>query len=448
MNLNDSFSAVEKDVKRIRFLENAVEEKNEKRAELTAEAIELRKKNGSVASSDVDIAIYQINAKISKLQSEMAELKASVKKIKNNAAQILTETYVFDKNRSAMLMKELYGDKMFLTDDKTEGGMLGDCAVISSVTTSDKRLSGRTAKLFKAGLKTSAGKIIARPEIEVFRYDSKAEEGMVRAETDEIREEIKVVKDNKFNNYVYEIFADKRKNIAFIALLTGLCAFFAVAFCLGVGRDAASAAAYTLFDCCLAVSLVIPLAAALFKAKRGGFADFVPIASFALGVEVLILSITCSYGLQAYFAAIIMIVAGGSFFALRCMFSKGEGECSDIVLPSGGMIGLLSGFCYVAFAKSFADGSLEARFICTFAIIFAVLFLALGGVRFVFMPDKKANFIDGLVSATGIACLTVALSHYVFGAPIITGSGLFWQIWGSVAVSAEIVGIGLGKCKD
>ncbi|MBO4262807.1 MAG: hypothetical protein J5903_03370 [Clostridia bacterium] len=153
-------------IKKIEFLKTLISEKEAAIAELQAENAAWRKKNGRILKSDVDLRIFDRNKKIASEKEFIAESKKTVKTLKEEAAEELTLVYPTEKEAATSALKSIYGDRMFFTDENEEKR-----DVVSDTHSGD----GFSVRLVRAGLKTSGGKIIRVPQIEIYSSEGSAE---------------------------------------------------------------------------------------------------------------------------------------------------------------------------------------------------------------------------------------------------------------------------------
>ena len=218
--MKEIFSQAIQKMKRKDFLDDIVREKTAEISEITAEVAVWRKKNGGKAGTELDIKIFQANAKKAELEKLISKCKAEIKTLKAEILELLTDCYaktdkpeIIAKIESAAY--HAFEGKIKLLSDKEAGGLWGDCEIIGAIVTHDKKKKNTTAKLVNAGAVNSTGLLIKRPKIYVYVYDKKQEEGILFPENDSFKTRAKQKKENKFVRFI-----KKHKILSFIIALT------------------------------------------------------------------------------------------------------------------------------------------------------------------------------------------------------------------------------------
>ena len=167
---------IEKNEKKVEFLNSVIKEKTEKISALEEELSRLRKKNGK--GFDADIYIYQTNMKILAEKKAISACKSSVKQLREESGEILRTLYAEEKGYRERQDKKkrffaISGGKAELVDDTEEG----EVVALFGVATKDRRLSGRSAILIKAGIRTTRGKLLKKAEVGGSEFDKKKTDG-------------------------------------------------------------------------------------------------------------------------------------------------------------------------------------------------------------------------------------------------------------------------------
>ncbi|MBO4323267.1 MAG: hypothetical protein J5836_01250 [Clostridia bacterium] len=170
------FGENERDIKKIEFLNSVVKEKTERLSKIEKDLALSRKKNGKTA--ELDIYIYQANMKIAAVKKEISVCKKEIKALKEKIAEELVVLYAEngaykDKVNIRELFSKVYEGKAHIVDEY-------DCkeaVALFGVATKDKKSDGKPALLIKAGINTSMGKVVKKPEIAVYEYTKKLIDG-------------------------------------------------------------------------------------------------------------------------------------------------------------------------------------------------------------------------------------------------------------------------------
>lgn len=193
---------VEKNVKKAEFLNSVIKEKTAIISKEEKALSSARKKNGKGA--DLDIYIYQANMKIAAAKKEIDVCKKEIKILREKIAESLVVLYADNRayvNRVYFkdLFSKVYDGKASIVDE-TE---VKDVFALFGVATKDKKLDGTPALLLKAGIKTSMGKLVKKPEVAVYEYSKKRADG--EKITEDYPKEV-VLGEKKRENFWSKIF--------------------------------------------------------------------------------------------------------------------------------------------------------------------------------------------------------------------------------------------------
>lgn len=194
MDIRQLFSDTVRKMKRFDFLTDFVRRKNDEKGKLSDEAAVYRKKNGR--GNEFDLAIYQLNAKISEIDKAVDKCKIEIKSLKGSISEGLRECYVKSPdpdftNRVSLAYKHVFGEKYSLVTLSEAGGIFGESKIVGAVVTHDKKKKCAVKECVKAGEKNFAGRITSKPEIVVWDYDEDKPEGEFRAENDDFKAVLK-----------------------------------------------------------------------------------------------------------------------------------------------------------------------------------------------------------------------------------------------------------------
>jgi hypothetical protein len=293
--MKERFSKAVQKMKRKDFLDDFIREKTAEEAKLTAEVAELRKKNGKMVGSDIDLQIFQINMRKAEISKLIAKCKAEIKTLKAEILDLLTDCYALaerpeNKAKIESACYHAFEGKVTLLSDKTAGGIMGDCEIVGAIITHDKKKKYTTAKLVKAGAKNFLGKVTERPKIIVYDYDKKQEEGIYRDETDEFKKKIGKRKERPTLNFLKETYIQK---FSLYSLIIGIIsAVFTV-----WGINGKFGMVYS--DLQISLPLTATALMAIFtiltlkSAKKGEIEDQLPLTAILLSLSSLVFAIIC-----------------------------------------------------------------------------------------------------------------------------------------------------------
>ena len=80
--MKEIFSQAIQKMKRKDFLDDVIREKTAEASAISGEAAKLRKKNGSRTGNELDLKIYQLNARKSTIEKLIAKCKTEIKALK------------------------------------------------------------------------------------------------------------------------------------------------------------------------------------------------------------------------------------------------------------------------------------------------------------------------------------------------------------------------------
>ncbi len=375
--MKEIFSQAIQKMKRKDFLDDIVREKTAEISEITAEVAVWRKKNGVKTGTELDIKIFQANAKKAELEKLISKCKAEVKTLKAEILELLTDCYaktdkpeIIAKIESAAY--HAFDGKIKLLSDKEAGGLWGDCEIIGAIITHDKKKKNTTAKLVNAGAVNSQGVLLKRPKIYVYAYDKKKEEGILLPENDSFKTRAKQKKENKFLKHLASTYLNE--NVYFALACVVLYAVFSIWAAVG------GFAGKLYSELQIRYSLVVGLCLGVFTlltlqtAKKGGIADFLPVVA----IDISLVAFGCAFGyknvLRAMFFPTILFAYGVIAIVLRYKFGKEEKEKTSLeyLLPviSGIFLALIfrkAGKAYTAYWATML-GVLCASFIAGAAL--------------------------------------------------------------------------------
>ena len=387
--MKEKFSLAIQKMKRKDFLDDVIREKTAEISELSSEAVTLRKKNGVRTGTELDLKIYQINAKKATIEKLIAKCKAEIKILKGEIADLLVECYVLaekpeHKAKVEAAVYHAFEGKQKLVNDKDAGGIWGDCDIIGAIVTHDKKKKKTTAKLVSAGIVDCSGAYIRRPKIYVYDYDKKQEEGIFHPETNEYKTRVKPGKDHKVLDYIKDVYFNA--NLIVLAVIIALYAGFSIwATASGFAVRCFSPFYYTM-PTTLAIAFGLYTLATLKTGEKGGLSDMLPLGA----ILTSLVAFGCSFGYPSVIRAsvfpIAMLVYGVVAIFLRVK-KGGYGEGSqnfDLALTV---------FLGVVLGMIFRRISLAPRaYWLTALVIFGVIFFV-GGCFSVARPSEKIGKI-------------------------------------------------------
>ncbi len=155
---------------KMQFFSTLIKDKTGEINALNKEIASLRKKNGQALKADIDIRIYEINAKLSADKRFIEKCKEKRKKLREESGEILREAFISERDfrkkvEIEELFAEIYEKKARLFIDTDEG-----YKAVFEVSTDKKKLHGKVAEVLKAGIKTDTGRIVCLPEVEVYKF--------------------------------------------------------------------------------------------------------------------------------------------------------------------------------------------------------------------------------------------------------------------------------------
>lgn len=326
-------TAIQK-IKRKDFLDDVVRDKTSECAKISAEVAVLRKKNGSRVGSELDLQIYQLNTKKSSIETLISKCKAEIKTLKSEIQEILTESYAKTdlpeiRAKIDAATAHAFGGKIKLLSDESVGGLWGDCEIIGAIVTHDKKKKNTVAQLVKAGVANANGNILKRPQIFVYAYDKKKEEGLLYPETDDFKAKAKRKKPNPVVEYLKATYFNVNTVIAFAFAL--VYAVFAVWTAIGGFGDRITGLIRVRSPIVIGGVLAFYTLYSL-KDPRGKLADVLPLTAFLVGAVALGCAFSYGERLKALIFPIVMLSYGVIAFILRAIFG---GKCER---PLGGGI--------------------------------------------------------------------------------------------------------------
>lgn len=423
--MKEIFSQAIQKMKRKDFLDDIVREKTEELSGLSAEVAVLRKKNGGRAGSEIDLKIFQINAKKADIEKLISKCKAEIKTLKAEILELLTDCYaktdkpeIIAKIESAAY--HAFEGKIKLLSDKEAGGLWGDCEIIGAIITHDKKKKNTTAKLVNAGAVNSMGMLLKRPKIYVYVYDKKREEGILLPENDGFKERAKQKKQSELLKYLSETYLNEKVYwaLAFVAVY----AVFAVWAVLGGFASKVFGELQIRHSLAVGLTLGIFTLATLKTAKRGALADLLPIT--AVGVSLV--AFGCAFGysdvLRAMLFPSILFVYGLIAVFLRYKWGKEDDKKASHSHLIFIALGIMLAFVFRKMGRAPAAYWITA--LCTFGVAF-IAASVLSVLKRATCVGKRCE----LVSLCGFAfCLIMSLlvssalvSGLFFAGAFITG---------------------------
>ena len=342
--MKEIFSQAIQKMKRKDFLDDIVREKTAEISEISAEVAVWRKKNGGKAGTELDIKIFQANAKKAELEKLISKCKAEVKTLKAEILELLTDCYaktdkpeIIAKIESAAY--HAFEGKIKLLSDKEAGGLWGDCEIIGAIVTHDKKKKNTTAKLVCAGAVNSTGLLIKRPKIYVYAYDKKQEEGILFPENDSFKTRAKQKKESKILKYISSTYLNQ--NVYYALGFVVLYAIFAIWAAVGGFASKTFGELQLRYPIAIGIILGIFTLSTLKTAKKGGIADILPLVA----IDISIVAFCCAFAytsvLRAMFFPLVLFGYGVIATILRCVWGEENGEKSSAEL----LLSVATGIC-------------------------------------------------------------------------------------------------------
>ncbi len=320
-------------IKRIDFLLGFIKRKNEEKAKRVAEAAVLRKKNGRAPKSDFELALFQLNARISEISDSIEKSKAEVKSLKTSTSEALRKCYAAADDLDFLKRVESAYDHVFegkssLVSLGEVGGLFGDCKIVGAVTTSEKSKKCSIKEVVSAGERTKGGRLVAEPEVVVWDYDPTKPEGEFRVEDDSFKAVLKKRKTPKIVVFLKETYGLTLVSASILIASAILVALeFFRAFGLSEFVDLTSRRALAVFAVGF-VGIAARSAIGCVKEKRGAFPDGAALVAFILAVAEAI-GFAVDGKARNVAAAIILAAFALVVFFVRFVFSKSEGRTAD-----------------------------------------------------------------------------------------------------------------------
>lgn len=327
-DMKEKFAKAVHKMKRKDFLDDFIREKSAEENRLTEEAAELRKKNGKKVGSDIDLRIFQINMRKAEIFKNIAKCKAEIKTLKTEILDLLTDCYALaekpeNKAKIESACYHAFEGKVKILSDKDAGGIMGDCKIVGAIITHDKKKRRTTAKLVKAGAKNSQGKLLQAPEIVVYDYDKKQEDGIYRDETNEFKKKLRFKKQNLAISYLKETYI--QKNSLYALSVTAIYAVFALWSAIGGFGQAVFSSLQLRFSAVLITLLGLFSITTLKKGQKGGVCDIIPLT--AIGISLVAFSCLFAYDiLRGILFPLGLLIYGVTAIILRAKFVDEEGK--------------------------------------------------------------------------------------------------------------------------
>lgn len=425
--MKELFSQAIQKMKRKDFLDDVVREKTAEGNTLTQELSALRKKNGSRVGGELDLKIYQINARRSSLDKIISKCKTEIKALKKEILDILTDCYVkadapelLAKVESAIY--HTFEGKVKLLSDKDAGGVMGDCQIVGVIITHDKKKKFTTAKLVKAGAKNSQGVFLHRPQIVVYEYDKKQEEGIFRPETDDYKRKIKERKKSKTLTYLKDVYFNV--NSLYAVGFALVFAVFAVWANLGGFAEKCFAPLQVRYTAVIGGACLTFTLATLKTCKKGGIADVLPLVT----ILVSIVSFACVGGYSVLLKAILFpvttLIYGIGAIVLRAKFGEEKQEKDGITYVASLLFGVVLAFTFRHCSQ--APSVYRIIFISVIGVIF-------GLSAYLSVAKKRAKI--GVIASH----LSIAGSVFCMVCLLLIPKAI-------ISVCLIVVGIALGFC--
>lgn len=212
--MKELFNETVSKIKRYDFLTGFSKRKAAEKADLTARVATLRKRNGKVGNKDLDLEIFQINAKISDVEKTIDKCKLEIKNIKKDVADSLRECYAKADSpdflrRVQKAYDHVFDGKTTLVSLNEAGGIFGESKIVGAVVTHDKSKKCMVKECVLAGEKNQSGRIVSRPEVIVYDYDLKKTEGELRIEDDTFKRVLEKRQSSELTVFVKETYTEK-----------------------------------------------------------------------------------------------------------------------------------------------------------------------------------------------------------------------------------------------
>lgn len=347
--MKEIFSQAIQKMKRKDFLDDIVREKTSEASSITAEVSVLRKKNGARTGTELDLKIFQANAKKAEIEKLISKCKAEIKTLKAEILELLTDCYA-KTDKPELIAKiesaayHAFDGKIKLLSDKEAGGLWGDCEIIGAVITHDKKKKNTTASLVKAGAVNSTGLLLKRPKIYVYDYDKKQEEGILRPENDGFKARIKEKKQSKTLQYIKDTYFNV--NLYYALGFSVLYAVFAIWAAVAGFASSIYGGLQIRYPIAIGAILGIFTLATLKTAKRGGIADFLPLVA----LDVSIVSFGCAFGysnlLRAMFFPAVLFVYGLIAVYLRAKYGEESQKRTGLLYLVPVVLGTITAFIF------------------------------------------------------------------------------------------------------
>ena len=212
--MKELFNETVSKIKRYDFLTGFSKRKAAEKADLTARVATLRKRNGKVGNKDLDLEIFQINAKISDVEKTIDKCKLEIKNIKKDVADSLRECYAKADSpdflrRVQKAYDHVFDGKTTLVSLNEAGGIFGESKIVGAVVTHDKSKKCMVKECVLAGEKNQSGRMVSRPEVIVYDYDLKKTEGELRIEDDTFKRVLEKRQSSELTVFVKETYTEK-----------------------------------------------------------------------------------------------------------------------------------------------------------------------------------------------------------------------------------------------
>lgn len=389
MDERQLFTETVKKMKRLDFLSDFVRRKNAEKSKLSDEVAVYRKKNGSVGNKEYDIAIFQLNAKISDIEKSVDKCKIEMKTLKGSISEALRECYAKADNadflkRVRLAYKHVFGERNYLVGVNEVGGIFGDVKIIGAMVTHDKTKRAAVQEFVRAGEKNQAGKIISYPEIVVWDYDKTRPEGEFRTEDDSFKTELKKKKDPELLKFVKDTYKKPLlyKTTAFFVALVVMFALAAVSGVIGNEPDKAFIPYFIIG----AIALVSFSVFAAKSERTSSVIDGASLAAFGFAIVTGVRFAAVSVD-ERVILPIFLVVYSLAVFILRFTLRKKEKSGIKLAKPVACFIG---GFFALALSRPDTTEVLPKVFVAAvyFALVAACL---LGGAYAIFAEKTKAD---------------------------------------------------------
>lgn len=415
MDERQLFTETVKKMKRLDFLNDFVRRKTAEKSKISEEVAVLRKKNGRVGNNEYDIAIFQLNAKISDIEKSIDKCKIEAKSLKGVISEGLRECYAKADDadflkRVRLAYKHVFGEKSYLVGVNDVGGIFGEAKIVGAMVTHDKTKKTSVQEFVRAGEKNQAGRIISYPEIVVWDYDRTKPEGEFRTEDDSFKAELKRKKESELLRFVKDTYKKPllyKTAVFFVALVV----MFALAAAAGVIGSESNARFIPFFIVGAIALVAFTLFAAKYE-KTSSVSDGIGLTAFGLaiitGVRFAVVSLDERVVLPIFF-----IVYSVAAFILRFSLRKKEKSGIKLVKPASCFVGF-----YLATVLACVNTAEVMPNVFAAAIYFVVIAACLsGGAYSIFGKTEKYRKIGGnallfSVCFSGVATLA---SPYLAG---------------------------------